>query len=121
MRLRKFFIKNSLCVLFVLLLLLFSMSPALAQKSTQTVKDITLRQAERDIKEKSKEVKILLDKIEILGKIDKPQTLFILPGQDPTVDDIRIDRSFFKEIFRPIEKDNIVKIVRRNKTKKDYW
>ncbi len=66
-----------------------------------------------DTEGKKKEMKIFLDKIEILGRVEKPQTVFILPGRDPTVDDIEIDRSFFKEIFRTVEKDEIKKIVER--------
>ncbi|RMD87923.1 MAG: hypothetical protein D6813_12885 [Calditrichaeota bacterium] len=58
-----------------------------------------------DLEKKRKQLKIFLDKIEILGRVEKPQTVFILPGNDPTVDDITIDRSFFKQIFRPVEKD----------------
>ncbi len=65
-----------------------------------------------DVEKRRKEVKLFLDKIEILGRIDKPQTVFIVQGKDPTVDDIRIDRSFFREIFRKVEKDDIDKIVR---------
>jgi len=56
-----------------------------------------------------KSQKIFLDEIEILGKIEKPQAIFILPGKDPIIDDIHIDRSFFKEIFRPVEFDIIGK------------
>jgi hypothetical protein len=57
------------------------------------------------IDEGGKNVRIFLDKVEVLGSVAKPQALFILPGSDPRVDGIQIDRSFFREIFRPLEKD----------------
>jgi hypothetical protein len=57
------------------------------------------------IDESGKNVRIFLDKVEVLGSIAKPQALFIIPGSDPKVDGIQIDRSFFREIFRPMKKD----------------
>lgn len=49
--------------------------------------------------------RILLENIDILGSLAKPQAIFIIPGSNPQVDGIQIDRSFFLEIFRPVEKD----------------
>jgi len=57
------------------------------------------------IDENAASSRMFLDKIEVLGTIAKPQALFIIPGRDPKVDGIEIDRSFFREVFRPIEKD----------------
>lgn len=51
----------------------------------------------------NKAMKIFLDKIEIYGKVAKPQTVFIIPGSDPRVDGIRIERRFFSDIFRNVE------------------
>jgi len=48
-----------------------------------------------------------LQGFEIFGRVEKPQTVFIIPGQDPSVDDIIIKREFFKEIFRPVEKPTV--------------
>ncbi|MBN2093589.1 hypothetical protein JW964_28460 [candidate division KSB1 bacterium] len=48
-----------------------------------------------------------LQGFEIFGRVEKPQTVFIIPGQDPSVDDIIIKREFFKEIFRPVEKATV--------------
>jgi len=59
--------------------------------------------AEPVITDTTRSARIFLDKIEVLGTLAKPQALFILPGSDPTVDGLRIDRSFFREIFRPVE------------------
>jgi hypothetical protein len=55
---------------------------------------------------------IFLDSIEIQGRVEKPQTVFILPGKDPEVDSIQIDRSFFPEIFRKVEKDMLGRTTR---------
>ncbi len=46
--------------------------------------------------------RLFLDKIEVEGKLEKPQAIFIIPGGDPEIDDIEIKRSFFEEIFRPV-------------------
>ncbi len=51
-----------------------------------------------------KAVKVFLDKIEIEGRLEKPQAVFIIPGSNPEIDDINIERAFFNEIFRPVEK-----------------
>ncbi|NLP09626.1 hypothetical protein GX408_04425 [bacterium] len=48
--------------------------------------------------------KVFLDKIEIEGRLEKPQAVFIIPGSNPEIDDINIERAFFNEIFRPVEK-----------------
>jgi hypothetical protein len=64
------------------------------------------------IDENGKNVRIFLDKVEVLGSIAKPQALFIIPGNDPRVDGIQIDRSFFREIFRSMEKDRFPRTSR---------
>ena len=66
------------------------------------------------IDEGGKNVRIFLDKVEVLGSIAKPQALFIIPGNDPKVDGIQIDRSFFREIFRSMEKSRFPHSTRRN-------
>ncbi len=60
---------------------------------------------EPDIKSSGKRSKILLDQIDVIGRLSKPQAIFILPGSDPRVDGLKIDRSFLDDIFRPVEKD----------------
>jgi hypothetical protein len=39
--------------------------------------------------------------------VEKPQTVFIIPGKDPRVEDITIKREFFKEMFRTVEKPTV--------------
>ena len=53
---------------------------------------------------KNNDVKLFIDKIEIEGRLEKPQVMLFLPGQTPEIDDIQIERSFMKNIFRPVEK-----------------
>ncbi|NIR50961.1 hypothetical protein GWO43_20280 [candidate division KSB1 bacterium] len=100
-------------LLFVFGFYFFFVGTGLTQETTQPAQEDSVRkQPDMNLQEKQERLKIFLDKIEILGRIEKPQTVFILPGNDPAVDDIMIDRSFFKEIFRSVEKDDI---SRRNK------
>lgn len=63
------------------------------------------RAGEPDVSKSVRRRKVLLDRIDIIGTLAKPQAIFIIPGSDPRVDGITIDRSFFREIFRPVEKD----------------
>lgn len=62
-------------------------------------------------------IKLFLDKIEIMGELEKPQAVFIIPGVDPTIDDIKIDRSFFNEIFRSVEKLEKTRQIKKEETK----
>jgi len=76
-----------------------------AQKQVaQPAKQDTSLIAEPAISDTAANVRIFLDKIEVLGTVTKPQALFILPGNDPAVEGLKIERSFFKEIFRPVER-----------------
>lgn len=96
-----------LMVIFIFTLIAFLALPVFAQEGVSVKQDSIQKAVDLDLKTKKSNVKIFLDKIEILGRIEKPQTVFIIPGKNPTVDDIQIDRSFFKEIFRTIEIDQI--------------
>lgn len=84
------------------------------------VQDTTKSFSKATIEHKKKDVKIFLEKIDIFGKIEKPQTVFIIQGKDPSIDDIQIDRSFFREMFRPVEKDDIHKISEEEKRTKKH-
>lgn len=76
---------------------------------------------EPDVSKAGDKSKILMDKIEVLGTLAKPQALFIIPGSDPQVDGLMIDRSFFAEIFRPVEKDFFPQRGRRKMRKTIPW
>jgi hypothetical protein len=80
-------------------------------------RDKTEAKADTVKKEERTNTKILLDKIEITGKIEKPQTAFIIQGQEQSVEDIHIDRSFFREMFRKIEREDMKKLSERRRAK----
>ncbi|MFZ5515407.1 MAG: hypothetical protein ACOY90_02135 [Candidatus Zhuqueibacterota bacterium] len=61
------------------------------------------------------QVKVFLKGIEVYGSIAKPQTVFIIPGTDPRVDGLLINRHFFSHIFRPVEKSTL----RRDRIKQE--
>lgn len=67
-------------------------------------------------------IKLFLEKIQVTGQLEKPQAVFIIPGNNPEIDDIQIDRSFFKKIFRPVEKKGriINKPATKSKERHDY-
>lgn len=98
-----------------------------AQQAGNSSVDTTLRSAESDslpepvIDENAASARMFLDKVEVLGTLAKPQALFIIPGQDPKVDGIEIDRSFFREIFRPYEKDYHPANTRRYLKEQVVW
>ena len=69
------------------------------------------------------QLKMFMDKIEIVGELEKPQAVFIIPGKNPEIDDIRIRRSFFNNIFRKVEhKGKIITKIQTEpaKNRKDY-
>lgn len=103
----------------------FHANEAHAQQASPA--DSTLRATESDtlpapvIDENAANARMFLDKVEVLGTLAKPQALFIIPGQDPRVDGIEIDRSFFREIFRPYEKDYHPANTRRYLKEQAVW
>ncbi|MGQ9559055.1 MAG: hypothetical protein ACUVTG_07655 [Candidatus Oleimicrobiaceae bacterium] len=86
----------------------------LEEKLNKIVSDVEQKATGRDPSVVEEAVKIFVNKIEVLGRIEKPQAVFIVPGTDPRVDDIGIDRSFFQEIFRPVERDGVRKTLNRH-------
>lgn len=82
-----------------------------AQQKKSTVKTA------QDTTKKKESFKLLMDAIEVRGWIEKPQTVFVVPGINPEVDDIILDRSFANEILRPLDKDKFEKQkVRKRRT-----
>lgn len=88
---------------------LLSAGTALAQtqqkKSSSADTSSTSGRSTLDLAKSREKARVLLDKIDVIGSLAKPQAIFIIPGSDPKVDGISVDRSFFVEIFRPVEKD----------------
>lgn len=86
-------------------------------------KEQVTKSAEDQPNIQDKELKIFMDKIEVIGRLEKPQAVFIIPGKNPEIDDIRIRRSFFNNIFRTVErKGSIVTKIDKQpvKDRKDY-
>ncbi len=65
-------------------------------------------------------VKVFVKQVQIYGQIAKPQAVFILPGSDPKVDGLKINRHFFDHIFRDVEKSTLKKDKKRQSTKNDH-
>ncbi len=87
---------------FALLILLIP-AVCLAQEKPKKKQKKAIQSKTAGISQETK--KLFLNKIEIKGWIAKPQMVYIIPGSDPKVDDIVIDRSFIDEIMKPIDKD----------------
>ncbi len=122
------FMRKHFCIAFILALgLSVSCFTHEAQAQQAPAADSTLRAADSDtlpapvIDESAANARMFLDKVEVLGTLAKPQALFIIPGQDPRVDGIEIDRSFFREIFRPYEKDYHPANTRRYLKEQAVW
>ncbi len=64
--------------------------------------------------------KLWLKQLEIYGQIAKPQTVFIIPGTDPRVDGLKIDRHFFSHIFRPVEKSTLQRVQAKQGKDQDH-
>lgn len=112
------------CMAFALLLSGLSGAAHAQQKaapdtaSHAALQDTTLIPA---VDEAAAASRIFMKNIEVLGTIAKPQALFIIPGRDPQVDGIEIDRSFFRDIFRPLEKDYHPPNARRYLKDQTLW
>ncbi len=92
-------------IVFICLVVLFSMTTYSfgkvahkKQNSDQTVGGVD-----------NKTMNVFMKQVEIYGRIAKPQTVFIIPGTDPRVDGIRIERYFYRDIFRKVEKSTLRK------------
>ena len=98
------FYKIVVSLFMLLFFLLTPLSPTLAKDAKMQTKSEQKKAA--DTKQppvEKKDVKIFIDKITVEGRLEKPQVMLFLPGQTPEIDDIQIDRSFMKNIFRPVE------------------
>jgi len=111
----------SLIVLF--LIMVISMSFASSQPEASAKAEPEALESTEDAgtdNEADKSLKTFIDKIEVYGKIAKPQTVFIIPGTDPRVDGIKIERRFFGDIFRKVEKSTLRKEWNKEQSKRDH-
>lgn len=65
-------------------------------------------------------VKLFLKEMVFYGQIAKPQAVFIIPGTDPRVDGLKIDRHFFSHIFRPVERSTLRTLRDKQENDKDH-
>ena len=100
----KLFILMFICVLMGSF---WAISDSWAKKAPQDEDTKVAKDKSKQVNIKDEEVVQFLEAFEIFGRVEKPQAVLIIPGKDPTVDDILIKREFFKEIFRPVEKATI--------------
>jgi len=84
-------------IIVILFVLIFQFVGQETFAKQATAGDDAQNQASEQKSVDDKAMKIFLDKIEIYGRIAKPQTVFIIPGTDPRVNGIRIEKS--KEIM----------------------
>lgn len=92
--------------------------PSNPQQSAKLQDDKNKKSDEKVISDDN--MKLFLKQIEIYGQIAKPQTVFIIPGTDPRVDGLRIDRHFFSHIFRPVEKSTLRRVRIKQEKDKDH-
>ena len=99
--------------LIVIVLSIFIIATAKAQTKADSVKTTV-----QDSTRKAQNLKLLLDQIEIRGWVERPQIVYVVPGINPKIDDIILERSFIYEILRPLEKDKFEKqkIKKRRRT-----
>jgi hypothetical protein len=65
-------------------------------------------------------MKLFLKEMVFYGQIAKPQAVFIIPGTDPRVDGLKIDRHFFSHIFRPVERSTLRNVRDKQDNIKDH-
>jgi hypothetical protein len=64
--------------------------------------------------EKKEEKTIIMDRIRIRGKIERPEAVYIIDVTNPNFKPIRIERSFQDEILEPVDKDEFEDEIKHN-------
>jgi hypothetical protein len=75
-------------------------------------------QAPANAQGKSEEKTIIMDRIRIRGKIERPEAVYIIDVTNPNFKPIRIERSFQEEILEPVDKDEFEDEIKRMENKK---
>ncbi len=75
-------------------------------------------QQQNESKISKNSVKLFAKQVQIFGNVAKPQAVFIISATDPKVDGLKINRHFFDDIFRNVEKSSL-KRVRKKQAKKN--
>jgi len=114
--------------LFVMLILIgsFAVSAIASEKPLLSPLEPAEQQKKQDGKQSDEPrisddaVKLFLKEMVFYGQIAKPQAVFIIPGTDPRVDGLKIDRHFFSHIFRPVEKSTLRNVRNKQQHDKDH-
>jgi hypothetical protein len=114
-----------LIVIMGFVLSIVNLATSLAAAPTEPIQQPAKLQNKQNKKPEEKPIsaddeKLWLRQLEIYGQIAKPQTVFIVPGTDPRVDGLRIDRHFFSHIFRPVEKSTLQRVQVKQAKDKDH-
>jgi len=104
----------------VLLLVAMPLTMSIAASSPDTASTIVTADTTipKNVTETS--IKTFIEQIDVYGKVAKPQTVFIVPGTDPRVEGIKIERRFFGDIFRRVEKSTLKKEWIRDQKRRDH-
>lgn len=127
---KKFCAKNIMNVFIFFILLIIGTSQLISAEPEKPAENAQPGETAAMQDKKSKEgdeavisndqVKVFLKGIEFYGSIAKPQTVFIIPGTDPRVDGLKINRHFFSHIFRPVEKSTLRRVRMKQGKNKDH-
>jgi hypothetical protein len=70
-------------IIALLLLLLVSVVATAQEKPQETEKTVTASEPAAEPRVDDGSIKLFLDKIEVVGQLEKPQAVFIIPGSPP--------------------------------------
>ncbi|MCU0643485.1 MAG: hypothetical protein MUC94_04430 [bacterium] len=111
-------------VIFIVMLLI-TISTIASEKPLLAPEKPEMQQKQDDTKSDAPKItddamKLFLKEMVFYGQIAKPQAVFIIPGTDPRVDGLKIDRHFFSHIFRPVERSTLRNVRDKQGNDKDH-
>jgi len=111
-------------VIFIVMLLI-TISAIASEKPLLSPLKPEMQQQQDDTKSEAPKItddamKLFLKEMVFYGQIAKPQAVFIIPGTDPRVDGLKIDRHFFSHIFRPVERSTLRNVRDKQENDKDH-
>ena len=111
-------------IIFIVMLLI-TISTIASEKPLLSPLKPEMQQQQDDTKSEAPKItddamKLFLKEMVFYGQIAKPQAVFIIPGTDPRVDGLKIDRHFFSHIFRPVERSTLRNVRDKQENDKDH-
>jgi hypothetical protein len=108
-----------------IVMLLITISTIASEKPLLSPLKPEMQQKQDDTKSDAPKItddamKLFLKEMVFYGQIAKPQAVFIIPGTDPRVDGLKIDRHFFSHIFRPVERSTLRNVRDKQENAKDH-